>query len=390
MKKLAIITTHPIQYNAPVFKLLTARNNINIKVFYTWGETVLKNKYDPGFGKVIDWDIPLLQGYDYSMVENLSSDPGSHHYKGIVNPGLNSDIIKWGADAVLIFGWNFKSHFAAMRYFHGRIPVLFRGDSTNLDLGGNVLKNLIRRIALKFIYLFTDKLLYTGKANKDYYSSAGVGELKLVFAPHAIDNKRFSASTNLNFKEKLKLPEDAVLFLYAGKFEEKKNVNLLIDAFLKLASKKANLLLVGNGPQEKTIKLKVDNFENSIKSRIHFLDFQNQSLMPDLYQSCDVFILPSKGPGETWGLAINEAMASSKPIIVSDKCGVSQDLISDGFNGYVFESNNTHSLVEKMNYFISHKNKIIEFGFNSSQMIKDWSFEKICDAIETVINDSSK
>ena len=75
-KKLAIVSTHPIQYNAPLFALLTARNNISIKVFYTWGKQVLEKKYDPGFGKNINWDIPLLEGYSYSFVENSSTNPG--------------------------------------------------------------------------------------------------------------------------------------------------------------------------------------------------------------------------------------------------------------------------------------------------------------------------
>ncbi|MGN6533252.1 MAG: glycosyltransferase family 1 protein, partial [Ginsengibacter sp.] len=84
--RLAIITTHPIQYNAPLFSLLAKRNTINIKVFYTWGEKVLQDKFDPGFGKNINWDIPLLEGYDFQFVSNISADPGSHHFGGIDNP----------------------------------------------------------------------------------------------------------------------------------------------------------------------------------------------------------------------------------------------------------------------------------------------------------------
>ena len=72
MKRLAIVTTHPIQYNAPLFKLIQERGNIQIKVFYTWGKTALKNKFDPGFGKYISWDIPLLDGYEYSFEKNIS------------------------------------------------------------------------------------------------------------------------------------------------------------------------------------------------------------------------------------------------------------------------------------------------------------------------------
>jgi hypothetical protein len=83
--RLAIVTTHPIQYYSPVFKLLHTRNKIDIKVFYTWGESSLK-KYDPGFDKAVEWDIPLLEGYPYEWVKNSSKDPGTHHFNGIINP----------------------------------------------------------------------------------------------------------------------------------------------------------------------------------------------------------------------------------------------------------------------------------------------------------------
>ena len=63
-KKIAIISSHPIQYNAPFFALLAKEDAIDLKVFYTWGESCLDKKYDPDFGKVIKWDIPLLDGYN--------------------------------------------------------------------------------------------------------------------------------------------------------------------------------------------------------------------------------------------------------------------------------------------------------------------------------------
>ena len=100
MKKLAIISSHPIQYNAPLFELLHRNGKVRIKVFYTWGKNVLKEKFDPGFGKVIEWDIPLLDGYEYTFVKNKSKKPGSHHFKGIINPTLIREIKEWEADAL--------------------------------------------------------------------------------------------------------------------------------------------------------------------------------------------------------------------------------------------------------------------------------------------------
>jgi hypothetical protein len=71
LKKLAIITTHPIQYHAPWFKLLTERKKLNVMVYYTWGQLEHNSKYDPGFGKNVEWDIPLLEGYEYRFVKNI-------------------------------------------------------------------------------------------------------------------------------------------------------------------------------------------------------------------------------------------------------------------------------------------------------------------------------
>ena len=190
MKKLAIITTHPIQYHAPLYELLTSRGHLSLKVFYTWGESVLKDKYDPGFGKVVEWDIPLLKGYDYAFLENISTDKGSHHFNGIINPDIIRTVQAYQPDAVLVYGWSFSSHLKLMRAFKGRVPVLFRGDSTLLDEAGG-LSRLKRRLFLRWVYRYSDYALYVGKNNADYFIKAGLKERQLVFGPHAIDNDRF-------------------------------------------------------------------------------------------------------------------------------------------------------------------------------------------------------
>ena len=133
MKKLAIITTHPIQYNAPLFKLLTERKQINIKVFYTWSQTDKGSKFDRDFGRHIDWDIPLLDDYQYTFVQNSSKNPGIHHFRGIDNPTLIEEIKIYKPGAILVIGWSFKSHLKCLRYFKGKVPLLFRGDSTLLN-----------------------------------------------------------------------------------------------------------------------------------------------------------------------------------------------------------------------------------------------------------------
>ena len=386
-KRLAIVTTHPIQYYAPLFKLLTERGFITAKVFYTWSQSQQGAKYDPGFGKSIEWDIPLLQGYDYTFVNNTSPKPNSHHYSGIINPTLNTEVEGWNPDAILIIGWNFNSHLKCMRYFHKKIPILFRGDSTLLaeHIGP---KLLIRTLFLKWVYRYIDYALFVGTNNKKYFLRHGVKEKQLIFAPHAVDNERFYDDNKkytkeaLAWRETLGIKDADLVFLYAGKLEYKKSPELLITAFKHLADNSAHLIIIGNGPLEKKIKKKYKTTKN-----LHFIDFQNQSQMPAVYRLGQILVLPSKGPVETWGLSVNEAMACSRSIIVSNRCGCGIDLVKDNINGFIFRRTNLKALINKMEFFLNNKNRLIEMGNASLEIIKKWSFDKICEQTENLIFD---
>ena len=310
MKKLAIITTHPIQYNAPWFRLLAEKNGIQVKVFYTWSQRQTEF-FDDNFGKEIKWDIPLLDGYDYEFVENTSKTPGNKSYWGINCPALNQSIEAWGASHLLVFGWNFMAHFGAMRYFKGKIPVLFRGDSTLLDYdvttfkaalnypfkqfvgyaAKSYLRYKIRKQFLSFIYRYVDKALYVGTHNRQYFLAHGLKENQLCFVPHAIDNHRFADSPEKEYGKKaaiwrreLGLAETDIVILYAGKFEPRKNPQILINAFLTLKDAKASqeysrakLIMIGNGPLENDLRQLCKNEKDVL-----FLPFQNQSLMPEI------------------------------------------------------------------------------------------------------------
>ena len=382
MKKLAIIITHPIQYYAPVFKLLHEREQIEIKVYYTWGEKAL-NKYDPGFHKVIAWDIPLLEGYPYEWVKNTADEPGSHHYKGIVNPELIQTITAWQPDALLVYGWGYQSHLQVLRYFKNKIPVIFRGDSTLLDEKNRV-KSILKTFFLKWVYRNVDYALYVGNNNKAYFKKYGLKENQLRFAPHAIDNSRFAAYDRGKAKllrQKFGISSSDILMVFAGKLEDKKAPLKLLEAFAGLQINNAHLLFVGNGPLEASIKNEALNFPN-----IHFMDFQNQSIMPEIYGAGDLFCLPSKGPGETWGLAVNEAMACEKAILVSNKVGCAADLVKPGINGEIFDFGLATDLTVKISSLIcSGKGGLRIMGAGSAEIIKQWSLNSQVKAIETII-----
>lgn len=374
--RLAIITTHPIQYYAPLFALLARDGKITVKVFYTWERGA--EKYDKGFGKSFSWDIALLEEYDYEFVSN-NGNHGKNFWK-VRNPQLINSITEWRADSVLVFGWNYRSHLQAMRHFKGRIPVLFRGDSTLLGESA-VIKKLARRFFLTWVYKHIDYAFYVGTNNKNYFLKHGVPENRLVFAPHAVDNERFRNSNNDQeidlWKRELDIPEDSIVFLYAGKLEATKDPLLLIESFKKLQGNNFRLIITGNGKLENEVDAAA-----GMDQRIKRLPFQNQSKMPAVYRLGDIFVLPSIG--ESWGLAVNEAMACDRAILASDKVGSATDLVEQGKNGYVFKAGDREDLLEKMKRF-EDKRMVGAFGKESGRIIENWSFRNIADSIELLI-----
>lgn len=389
MKRLAIIITHPIQYYTPIFQLLAKQ--CNLKVFYTWGEKGFKDKYDPDFKRIIKWDLPLLEGYDYVFLENISKDPGSHHGKGVINPDIIAKIKEFNPAAILIYGYMYQSHFKVMRHFKGKTPIWFRGDSNLLD-NASILKSTLKTIYLNWVYRHVDKAFYVGKNNKAYFKKFGIREEQLFFAPHAVDNDRFSENRKEEaavLRKKLGLNYKDILILFAGKLEPKKDPEILLNAFITLnnklqsnpsADEKLHLLFVGNGILEEQLKnkIKAENIKN-----VSFMEFQNQTQIPIIYSACDVFCLPSKGPGETWGLAINEAMACGKAVICSNKVGCYADLVENAINGFIFEAGNLVDLAEKL-----YNPKIIleKMGKASKAKIKHWTFQIQVDAFIKQLN----
>lgn len=243
---------------------------------------------------------------------------------------------------------------------------------------------MLRRLALSWIYRSIDKAFYVGTNNKQYFLKLGVKERNLVFAPHAIDNERFGDQVlykeeSEQIRKALGIPENHVVFLFAGKFERKKNPLLLIKAFKQLNPQNASLLLVGNGVLENELRQAAAGHPN-----IHFLPFQNQTRMPAVYQAGNVLVLPSSGPGETWGLCINEAMACGLAIIASNKVGCAVDLVQANKNGFIFEADSVADMVDKLNVCsLKSKDELADMGNASRAIIAHWSFNRICEAITT-------
>jgi glycosyltransferase involved in cell wall biosynthesis len=304
---------------------------------------------------------------------------------GINNPQLIKQIKLWQTDALLIYGWAYRSHLKIIHYFNGKLPIYFRGDSTLLDNKPGF-KSILKTIFLKWVYSNVNHVFYTGTQNKAYFKKYGLKDCQLTFAPHAVDNDRFakySEQISTKFRSDLGINETDILILFAGKFEKKKSPEILLNAFNLLRKGNVHLLFVGNGKMEAMLKSKALLLENP---NVHWLEFQNQSFMPAIYHACDLFCLPSSGPGESWGLAINEAMAAGRPIITSDKVGCAIDLVVPGVTGEIFTAGDVKNLYQNIRDLIDDSSKLLSYGDNARFTIANWNFSNQVKAILKIIN----
>jgi glycosyltransferase involved in cell wall biosynthesis len=367
---LAVVSTHPVQYYAPLFRRLATEPGLAVKVFYLWDFGACE-RHDPGFGRAVRWDVDLLGGYEREFVPNAARGPGTHHFWGIDNPTLPARVADFRPDAALLVGYNYASFLRLLLSPRlARCKFLLRGDSHRLAPRRGPKAALKRRLLTLLLKRFA-AFPYVGKANRRYYLGHGVPERKLFFAPHAVDNDRFTAAgaeaaeAARAWRRELGIADGRRVVLFAGKFEPVKRPADLIDAFRAAAAPGATLLLVGSGPLEAQLRERAAGLPE-----VRFAGFQNQSLMPRTLAAADVVALPSSS--ESWGLIVNEALCLGRPVIVSDAVGCAEDLVRPGHNGWVFPAGDVAALAAALREALAPGTDLTRLGANGRRLVEDY------------------
>jgi glycosyltransferase involved in cell wall biosynthesis len=348
-RRLAIVLSHPTQYYSPWFRWLRANTPLAFRVFYL-DESGLTPTRDEKFQKTFSWDVDLTGGYDWELLENTARRPSTLRFFGLRNPALHRRIEDWGATAILLFGYNYAAHLKLIAWARRKkIPLLFRGDS---HLLGRPLPKFLKKTLLTWLFRQFAAITYVGEANRDYFRFHGAPEEKLFFVPHAVNAAHFDPASpahrniSLALRVELGLSAQTRVILFAGKLIPQKQPLALLEAFLGLNPSNAALIFVGEGPEKPEMLARAAKAPSD--ANLQFLPFANQSEMPSRYLLADLFVLPSRGAYETWGLAVNEAMHLGLPCLVSDQVGCQRDLVTEGETGWVFHANDPTSLREKL------------------------------------------
>jgi len=395
LKKIAIISTHPIQYQVPLWQKM-ASEGIDLEVWF-FTDFGTKSTYDIEFNKTFAWDLPMLDGYNYRFLNvNKNASPNGG-FKGII---LKENIKKILKDSnithVYINGWQVLAYWQVLWAAKSiGLKTFFKGESNDLK-PENKWKWPFKKLLLHQFFNRIDYFLYIGTANKRLYEKHGVTNRKLFPGLYCVDNNRFSHSKQLSFSERITLrkkwgiADKSFCFIFSGKFINKKRPLDIIKAAKLIVEqgKNIHLLFVGDGELYDEIKGlsnviydKENGITNTFKNglvNISIAGFLNQTEIVHAYVVADALILPSDF-GETWGLVVNEAMACELPCIVSNQCGSSEDLVKPIDKNLVFETGNISDLSRAMSHLLNEapnkdkiKNLISQYSYDSTiQSVKE-------------------
>jgi glycosyltransferase involved in cell wall biosynthesis len=172
------------------------------------------------------------------------------------------------------------------------------------------------------------------------------------------------------------LPHDAVVFVYVGRLESYKGVDLVIDAFKAVDDINCRLLIVGDGGMRAKVQQAAAD-----EPRVFYLGRKDFSGVIEAFAISDVAVVPSTF--EPWGLVVNEAMAVGLPVIASDSVGCVDDLVLDQHTGIVFSSGELNQLIDAMASIATNSELRVAMGREGHKLISGWRLEDAAQIMAT-------
>jgi len=394
--RLAIVASHVIQYQDPLFRMLAAEPDIDLTVLYC-SRHGLEQFRDADMGTTLAWDIDLL-GYPHRFLWNASRDLNRGFWR-LVNPGIVTALLRseqraasseQGSSAVSARGSLPAARFDAVLFMTGwgaftallgmltcrlfRIPFFLYGDSS-FPPPEDSARSRIRAGLLRVLFALTTGFMTSGVLNAAYYRHYGADPRRFFLLPWAIDNERFARHCGVpqpELRDRYGIARDAVVFLFSAKLVERKDPFALLKAYERMRHRgRAAVVFMGDGVLREPLER---HAREHALGGAHFIGFVNQAAIPSHYAMADVFVLPSTY--EPRGAVINEAMACGLPVVVTDRCGSIGDIVLDGDNAFVYSAGDDAALAAVMDRLVEDAELRKRMGERSREIIAGWDYRR--------------
>jgi 1,2-diacylglycerol 3-alpha-glucosyltransferase len=231
-----------------------------------------------------------------------------------------------------------------------------------------------------FLRMVGDGFLVSGQRAFDHFTKRlRIPVMKVKIGYSVVDNAHFALKHSKSSDRKK-------ILLCIARFASEKNLTFLINGFgeSRMPQEGWELHLVGGGPQKDELLGRIARTKNP---SLKLVDWQSYEQLPELYNEAVMFVLPSIF--EPWGLVVNEAMAASLPLLLSDRVGSVPDLLKEGKNGWAFNTENRSEFLERLNRIsVMTLNQLAEMGKQSEQQIASFSTTLFASNLRDLIQSS--
>lgn len=300
------------------------------------------------------WPVPapesssLFTGKDYWNI-------GYRELKSRLIPTLEACC----PDVVVLPGWAFRESLSALGWAIKRsIPRVLVSDSQTIDHRRRSVVEMTKRPLVRAF----DAALVGGSPHVAYLTALGFDPSACFPGCDVVDNEHFVAVSRSTRPE-------APTLLSCIRLLPRKNVRTILGVLGR--AKEWHWKIAGDGPDRAAIERRVS--ELGLGDRVEMLGHVEYEDLPSLYASADVYLQPSLS--EPWGLAVNEAMAASLPVIVSERCGCRADLVKEGLNGSSFDPTDPSTLESVLAGMLNARERWVEMGGVSAEIISSWGLD---------------
>lgn len=321
--KVYVFESHPVQYKAPVYQEINRIVPGAFEVIYASDFSVRAGNLDNGFGVEVNWDIPLLSGYDYRI---LGNGTGTDHLSG---KGVFQLLKDERPRAVVLTHTRYQfDHVAYLGALLLGIPILIRQETQDETHARTRLKSALRYLAYRIIYAPVKHAFCFGELNRAHLLRHGIHPRKISTAHFSVANPLKGMDDNekmlrrAKIREQFNIAPDTKVIAFFGKLIPRKNPDIILRALAHVepnTQKRLHFLFVGSGELEERLTAQANDLQKKCGVKTSFSGFINQQALHDYYLASDIVCLPSRR--EAWGLVINEALNAGNAVIMTAPVG---------------------------------------------------------------------
>jgi 1,2-diacylglycerol 3-alpha-glucosyltransferase len=194
--------------------------------------------------------------------------------------------------------------------------------------------------------------------------------------------KRFRPDASLDrraCRQYFGLKQDATVFVFVGRVDAEKRVDVLIRALHHLGRDDIQVVVAGTGAVWKDLETLAG--ELNVGEQVRFLGYVSDEDLPRLLNCADVFVMPSEA--ELLSIATLEAMACGRPVLAA-RARALPELVKEGKNGYLFEPGDARDAAHYMELLADETQRWGEMGAASLKKVQWHSLSNVVQSYETL------